>query len=198
MNNNSEYLQFLYDHELYRTERFFCYNSVITVCCDSNSVTQLLTQVLCFVAASRCDESDCHGLLRPNVVFFGETLDSHVLTKVEKEMEICDLCLVVSYLHFYTVCIHPLMYCKCYYRKQYFSLSKTRPDALISVSLPSVCLSTGGHIFNRLPSSHVWSQSSIQRCPGCRVQHTRDPEIRILHVSQSTEPMLKREKWHEI
>ncbi|XP_018532040.1 NAD-dependent protein deacylase sirtuin-5, mitochondrial [Lates calcarifer] len=44
----------------------------------------------------RCDESDCHGLLRPNVVFFGETLDSHILTKVEKEMEICDLCLVVG------------------------------------------------------------------------------------------------------
>lgn len=44
----------------------------------------------------RCDERDCHGLLRPNVVFFGETLDSHILTKVEKEMEICDLCLVVG------------------------------------------------------------------------------------------------------
>lgn len=46
--------------------------------------------------SSRCGESDCHGLLRPNVVFFGETLDSHILTKVEKEMETCDLCLVVS------------------------------------------------------------------------------------------------------
>ncbi|AWP04007.1 putative NAD-dependent protein deacylase sirtuin-5 mitochondrial-like [Scophthalmus maximus] len=44
----------------------------------------------------RCGESDCRGLLRPNVVFFGETLDSHILTKVEKEMEICDLCLVVG------------------------------------------------------------------------------------------------------
>lgn len=44
----------------------------------------------------RCEERDCHGLLRPNVVFFGETLDSHILTKVEKEMEICDLCLVVG------------------------------------------------------------------------------------------------------
>lgn len=51
-----------------------------------------------FVAAlPRCDDRDCRGLLRPNVVFFGETLDSHILTKVEKEMEICDLCLVVSY-----------------------------------------------------------------------------------------------------
>ncbi|XP_004079321.1 NAD-dependent protein deacylase sirtuin-5, mitochondrial [Oryzias latipes] len=44
----------------------------------------------------RCEERDCHGLLRPNVVFFGETLDSHILTKVEKEIEICDLCLVVG------------------------------------------------------------------------------------------------------
>ncbi|KAL6104627.1 sirt5 [Pungitius sinensis] len=44
----------------------------------------------------RCGESDCRGLLRPNVVFFGETLDSHILTKVEKEMETCDLCLVVG------------------------------------------------------------------------------------------------------
>ncbi|CAL9688634.1 unnamed protein product [Knipowitschia caucasica] len=44
----------------------------------------------------RCKKSDCHGLLRPNVVFFGETLDSHILTKVEKELEDCDLCLVVG------------------------------------------------------------------------------------------------------
>lgn len=53
--------------------------------------------VFAFVNSSpRCDVRDCHGLLRPNVVFFGETLDSHILTKVEKEMEVCDLCLVVS------------------------------------------------------------------------------------------------------
>ncbi|XP_072297675.1 NAD-dependent protein deacylase sirtuin-5, mitochondrial-like [Eucyclogobius newberryi] len=44
----------------------------------------------------RCEKSDCHGLLRPNVVFFGEALDSHILTKVEKELEECDLCLVVG------------------------------------------------------------------------------------------------------
>lgn len=44
----------------------------------------------------RCEKTDCHGLLRPNVVFFGETLDSHILTKVEKELEECDLCLVVG------------------------------------------------------------------------------------------------------
>ncbi|XP_063307779.1 NAD-dependent protein deacylase sirtuin-5, mitochondrial [Pelobates fuscus] len=44
----------------------------------------------------RCEENDCSGLLRPNVVWFGETLDSNVLGEVEKELEICDLCLVVG------------------------------------------------------------------------------------------------------
>ncbi|XP_067218939.1 NAD-dependent protein deacylase sirtuin-5, mitochondrial [Chanodichthys erythropterus] len=44
----------------------------------------------------RCDEKGCDGLLRPHVIWFGETLDSHILTKVEKELDTCDLCLVVG------------------------------------------------------------------------------------------------------
>ncbi|XP_036375255.1 NAD-dependent protein deacylase sirtuin-5, mitochondrial-like [Megalops cyprinoides] len=44
----------------------------------------------------RCEDSECNGLLRPSVVWFGETLDSDVLTKVEKELDMCDLCLVVG------------------------------------------------------------------------------------------------------
>ncbi|XP_044149912.1 NAD-dependent protein deacylase sirtuin-5, mitochondrial [Bufo gargarizans] len=44
----------------------------------------------------RCEENGCNGLLRPNVVWFGETLDSNLLGEVEKELEICDLCLVVG------------------------------------------------------------------------------------------------------
>ncbi|XP_010882546.1 NAD-dependent protein deacylase sirtuin-5, mitochondrial [Esox lucius] len=44
----------------------------------------------------RCEKNDCHGLLRPNVIWFGETLDSHVLTKVETVLDTCDLCLVVG------------------------------------------------------------------------------------------------------
>ncbi|XP_069046999.1 NAD-dependent protein deacylase sirtuin-5, mitochondrial isoform X2 [Lepisosteus oculatus] len=44
----------------------------------------------------RCVEHGCNGLLRPHVVWFGETLDSDILTQVEKELEICDLCLVVG------------------------------------------------------------------------------------------------------
>uniref|UniRef100_U3F7H3 NAD-dependent protein deacylase sirtuin-5, mitochondrial n=1 Tax=Micrurus fulvius TaxID=8637 RepID=U3F7H3_MICFL len=38
----------------------------------------------------------CNGLLRPHVVWFGETLDSNILTEVEKELEMCDLCLVIG------------------------------------------------------------------------------------------------------
>lgn len=45
---------------------------------------------------NRCEEDGCNGLLRPHVVWFGETLDPDILTEVEKELEICDLCLVVS------------------------------------------------------------------------------------------------------
>ncbi|TRY60344.1 hypothetical protein DNTS_013676 [Danionella cerebrum] len=44
----------------------------------------------------RCEKSSCNGLLRPHVVWFGETLDSDVLTAVERELEKCDLCLVVG------------------------------------------------------------------------------------------------------
>ncbi|CAM4598452.1 unnamed protein product [Leuciscus chuanchicus] len=44
----------------------------------------------------RCEQKGCDGLLRPHVIWFGETLDSHILTAVEKELETCDLCLVVG------------------------------------------------------------------------------------------------------
>lgn len=78
---------------------------------SQQSIKELMSA---FVATlPRCDERDCRGLLRPNVVFFGETLDSHILTKVEKEMEVCDLCLVVSYppvlARTHTRLIFPLM-----------------------------------------------------------------------------------------
>ncbi|XP_063076536.1 NAD-dependent protein deacylase sirtuin-5, mitochondrial-like [Engraulis encrasicolus] len=44
----------------------------------------------------RCEEQECNGLLRPDVIWFGEVLDSNVLTQVEKELDMCDLCLVVG------------------------------------------------------------------------------------------------------
>ncbi|KAI7799721.1 NAD-dependent protein deacylase sirtuin-5, mitochondrial isoform X1 [Triplophysa rosa] len=44
----------------------------------------------------RCERRFCNGLLRPHVVWFGETLDADILTSVEQELEKCDLCLVVG------------------------------------------------------------------------------------------------------
>ncbi|KAI3368454.1 hypothetical protein L3Q82_025464 [Scortum barcoo] len=44
----------------------------------------------------RCEQKGCHGLLRPAVVWFGETLDSDILTHAEKVLDSCDLCLVVG------------------------------------------------------------------------------------------------------
>ncbi|XP_028260515.1 NAD-dependent protein deacylase sirtuin-5A, mitochondrial-like isoform X2 [Parambassis ranga] len=44
----------------------------------------------------RCELKGCHGLLRPAVVWFGETLDADILTNAEKVLDSCDLCLVVG------------------------------------------------------------------------------------------------------
>lgn len=44
----------------------------------------------------RCKKESCKGLLRPHVVWFGESLDQAVLESAYKELEECDLCLVVG------------------------------------------------------------------------------------------------------
>ncbi|XP_047510604.1 NAD-dependent protein deacylase-like [Pieris napi] len=43
-----------------------------------------------------CKKSNCGGLLRPHIVWFGEGLESAVLKKAEQAMERCDVCLVVG------------------------------------------------------------------------------------------------------
>ncbi|XP_070570511.1 NAD-dependent protein deacylase sirtuin-5, mitochondrial-like [Ptychodera flava] len=44
----------------------------------------------------RCNQAGCGALARPHVVWFGEGLDSEVLSRVDDELEKCDLCLVVG------------------------------------------------------------------------------------------------------
>ncbi|XP_029285602.1 LOW QUALITY PROTEIN: NAD-dependent protein deacylase sirtuin-5, mitochondrial-like [Cottoperca gobio] len=44
----------------------------------------------------RCEQKGCHGLLRPAVVWFGESLDSDIVNRTEKVLDSCDLCLVVG------------------------------------------------------------------------------------------------------
>ncbi|XP_073938987.1 NAD-dependent protein deacylase sirtuin-5, mitochondrial isoform X2 [Castor canadensis] len=43
-----------------------------------------------------CEEAGCGGLLRPHVVWFGENLDPAILEEVDRELALCDLCLVVG------------------------------------------------------------------------------------------------------
>ncbi|OWR47681.1 putative Sirtuin 5 [Danaus plexippus plexippus] len=43
-----------------------------------------------------CKKGTCGGLLRPHIVWFGESLDPDVLNKAEAAMSTCDLCLVVG------------------------------------------------------------------------------------------------------
>lgn len=42
----------------------------------------------------RCQK--CSGLLRPHVVWFGESLDSDILVAAQEELQKCDLCLVIG------------------------------------------------------------------------------------------------------
>ncbi|XP_032427345.1 NAD-dependent protein deacylase sirtuin-5, mitochondrial isoform X2 [Xiphophorus hellerii] len=44
----------------------------------------------------RCEQRGCNGLLRPAVVWFGETLDADILSDAEKVLDNCDLCLIVG------------------------------------------------------------------------------------------------------
>uniref|UniRef100_A0A2A4J8L1 Deacetylase sirtuin-type domain-containing protein n=2 Tax=Heliothis virescens TaxID=7102 RepID=A0A2A4J8L1_HELVI len=43
-----------------------------------------------------CNESGCSGLLRPNIAWFGESLESDVVEKAEEAMSKCDVCMVVG------------------------------------------------------------------------------------------------------
>ncbi|XP_062953142.1 NAD-dependent protein deacylase sirtuin-5, mitochondrial isoform X2 [Cynocephalus volans] len=59
----------------------------------------------------RCEEAGCEGLLRPHVVWFGENLDPAILEEVDRELTLCDLCLVTRGSKLQPVghiCLHPV------------------------------------------------------------------------------------------
>ncbi|XP_066597871.1 NAD-dependent protein deacylase sirtuin-5, mitochondrial-like [Prorops nasuta] len=43
-----------------------------------------------------CEKENCNGLLRPHIVWFGENLDKHILSKTYEAMEECDACLIIG------------------------------------------------------------------------------------------------------
>jgi NAD-dependent SIR2 family protein deacetylase len=44
----------------------------------------------------KCKKNECNGLLRPNVVWFEETLDPNNVAKIEDELDNCDFFIIVG------------------------------------------------------------------------------------------------------
>lgn len=66
-------------------------------------IVLLVPHVTCYPSDNvwcRCKADGCGGLLRPHVVWFGESLETDVLDKTNDELSTCDICLVVCLKHF--------------------------------------------------------------------------------------------------
>ena len=58
-------------------------------------MVQLIKDVFYF-GLPRCSQPSCGALVRPHVVWFGESLDSEVLRRTDAALEECDMCLLVN------------------------------------------------------------------------------------------------------
>uniref|UniRef100_A0A8C0MVU1 NAD-dependent protein deacylase sirtuin-5, mitochondrial n=1 Tax=Canis lupus familiaris TaxID=9615 RepID=A0A8C0MVU1_CANLF len=68
-----------------------------TRCTSCGIVAENYKSPICPALSGKgCEEAGCGGLLRPHVVWFGENLDPAILEEVDKELTLCDLCLVVG------------------------------------------------------------------------------------------------------
>uniref|UniRef100_A0A8C5UN37 NAD-dependent protein deacylase sirtuin-5, mitochondrial n=1 Tax=Microcebus murinus TaxID=30608 RepID=A0A8C5UN37_MICMU len=68
-----------------------------TRCTSCGIVAENYKSPICPALSGKgCEEAGCGGLLRPHVVWFGENLDPAILEEVDRELSLCDLCLVVG------------------------------------------------------------------------------------------------------
>uniref|UniRef100_A0A8C7BS18 NAD-dependent protein deacylase sirtuin-5, mitochondrial n=1 Tax=Neovison vison TaxID=452646 RepID=A0A8C7BS18_NEOVI len=68
-----------------------------TRCTSCGIVAENYKSPICAALSGKgCEEAGCGGLLRPHVVWFGENLDPAILEEVDRELTLCDLCLVVG------------------------------------------------------------------------------------------------------
>ncbi|KAK3707978.1 hypothetical protein QZH41_010741 [Actinostola sp. cb2023] len=51
----------------------------------------------------RCSQPGCDSLVRPDVVWFGESLSDAVLSKTQDIMDSCDFCIIVRLIHHFIV-----------------------------------------------------------------------------------------------
>ncbi|KAF7417362.1 hypothetical protein HZH68_000015 [Vespula germanica] len=89
---------------LYRTRCTKCYNISINenipICAalDGKGVPDpnITSSTIPIEELPRCENVNCNGLLRPDIVWFGENLDESVLSKAYEIVETCDVCLVIG------------------------------------------------------------------------------------------------------
>ncbi|KAM5298890.1 NAD-dependent protein deacylase sirtuin-5, mitochondrial isoform 2-T2 [Ctenodactylus gundi] len=68
-----------------------------TRCTSCGSVVENYKNPICPALSGKgCEEAGCRGLVRPHVVWFGENLDPAILEEAFRELDLCDLCLVVG------------------------------------------------------------------------------------------------------
>ncbi|KAF7411507.1 hypothetical protein HZH66_000403 [Vespula vulgaris] len=89
---------------LYRTRCTKCYNISINenipICAalDGKGAPDpnITSSTIPIEELPRCENVNCNGLLRPDIVWFGENLDESVLSKAYEIVETCDVCLVIG------------------------------------------------------------------------------------------------------
>jgi NAD-dependent deacetylase len=82
------------------------YGAKCMTCGQVYEITVMVNQVMRGKTSPSCDK--CRGLLKPNAIFFGESLESQTLEAADKMLEGCDLLLVLgSSLVVYPVAWYP-------------------------------------------------------------------------------------------
>ncbi|XP_058794808.1 NAD-dependent protein deacylase sirtuin-5, mitochondrial-like [Phymastichus coffea] len=89
---------------LYKTRctkcKDICYNDKIPIC---PALEGKISPDPDFVSSDipvqdlpRCEKNNCGELLRPDIVWFGESLNTHILDRVNVAVDSCDACLVIG------------------------------------------------------------------------------------------------------
>ena len=99
--------------------------------------------------------SDCGGLLRPHVIWFGEPLDTVVMDKAHKVLRECDLCLLVRGGGGGII------------SSQITYVPWEREGKCMCTVL---CVYIGWDFISGVPCSRICSDVGIERCTSCRIQ----------------------------
>ena len=102
-----------------------------------------------FIHIIRCKKAGCGALVRPHVVWFGESLDPDVLRRTQNELDKCDLCLVV-----FNIVLS---------RKKCLTFMSIYRYELQKFEIPAP-FNAGRNFIRRLSCCDVCSSSSSSRC----------------------------------